>query len=89
MIDWYPILGNHEYPGQRTSCTGLQRSEPPLDHACPFTAPIRIEEKKGATVRIVWIDTAPLIDKYRNESATYPDACHQDMNDSWPGWTRC
>lgn len=25
-------------------------------------------------------DTAPLIDKYRNESATYPDACHQDMN---------
>ena len=36
MIDWYPVLGNHEYRGQHTSCTGLQRSEPPLDHACPL-----------------------------------------------------
>lgn len=37
-------------------------------------------EEKGATIRIVWIDTAPLIDKYRNETETYPDACRQDMN---------
>ena len=30
------------------------------------------------TIRVVWIDTAPLIDKYRNEKETYPDACKQD-----------
>jgi len=36
-------------------------------------------EDKGITIRIVWIDTAPMMDKYRNDSATYPDACKQDL----------
>ena len=35
-------------------------------------------EDKGTTLRVVWIDTAPMIDKYRNENRTYPDACKQD-----------
>ena len=78
MIDWYPVLGNHEYRGNTQAVrdySGVSRR---------WTMPARYYtktfEEKGATVRIVWIDTAPLIDKYRNESATYPDACHQDMN---------
>lgn len=37
-------------------------------------------EEKGATIRIVWIDTTPLIEKYRQESDKYPDACKQDVN---------
>ena len=36
-------------------------------------------DEDEATVRIVFIDTAPLIDKYRKNNATYPDACRQDM----------
>ena len=78
MIDWYPVLGNHEYRGNTQAVldySGVSRR---------WTMPARYYtktfEEKGATVRIVWIDTAPLIDKYRNESSTYPDACHQDMN---------
>ena len=34
--------------------------------------------KKDVTIRVVWIDTTPLIDKYRKESDQYPDACKQD-----------
>ena len=30
------------------------------------------------TIRVVWVDTAPMIDKYRNEKETSPDACQQD-----------
>ena len=40
----------------------------------------KVFEKKGTAIRFVMIDTAPLIDKYRNESETYPDACKQDMD---------
>lgn len=42
-------------------------------------------EDNGATIRILWVDTAPMIDKYRNESETYPDACKQDYQQqlSW------
>lgn len=35
-------------------------------------------EEKGTTLRVVWVDTAPMIDKYRQDSEQYPDACKQD-----------
>ena len=36
--------------------------------------------EEGTTVRIVWLDTTPLIDKYRQENDKYPDACLQDID---------
>lgn len=76
MIDWFPVLGNHEYRGNTQAVldyTNVSRR---------WTMPARYYTKtfteKGATIRIVWVDTAPMIDKYRNESETYPDACKQD-----------
>lgn len=76
MIDWFPVLGNHEYRGNTQAVldyTNVSRR---------WTMPARYYTKSfeddGITLRIVWIDTAPLIDKYRNDSATYPDACKQD-----------
>ena len=76
MIDWFPILGNHEYRGNTQAVldyTNISRR---------WTMPARYYTKtfadKDMTIRVVWIDTAPLIDKYRNEKETYPDACKQD-----------
>ena len=78
MIDWFPILGNHEYRGNTQAVldyTHISRR---------WTMPARYYtqtfEEKGATIRIVWIDTTPLIEKYRQESDKYPDACKQDVN---------
>ena len=45
MIDWYPVLGNHEYRGNTQAVldySGVSRrwlkmfSSAPLDHACPL-----------------------------------------------------
>lgn len=76
MIDWFPLLGNHEYRGNTQAV---------MDYSAVsrrWTMPARYYTKtfdaEGATLRVVWIDTAPLIDKYRNESETYPDARLQD-----------
>ena len=78
MIDWFPLLGNHEYRGNTQAVIDYSKV------SRRWTMPDRYYTKtfkdKGTTIRIVWIDTAPLIDKYRNESTTYPDACKQDMN---------
>lgn len=76
MIDWFPVLGNHEYRGNTQAVldyTNISRR-----WTMPARYYTRTFEYKGATIRIVWIDTAPMIDKYRNESETYPDACKQD-----------
>ena len=78
MIAWYPICGNHEYRGNTQAV---------IDYSCVsrrWEMPARYYTKafseEGTTVRIVWIDTTPLIDKYRQEFTKYPDACQQDID---------
>lgn len=76
MIDWFPLLGNHEYRGNTQAVidyTNVSRR-----WSMPASYYTRAFEDKGATLRIVWVDTAPMIDKYRNDSISYPDACKQD-----------
>ena len=78
MIDWFSILGNHEYRGNTQAVldyTNISRR-----WSMPDRYYTKVFEEKGATIRIVWIDTTPLIDKYRNESDKYPDAYKQDIS---------
>lgn len=77
MINWYPVLGNHEYRGNTQAV--LDYSNISRRWNMPARYYTKTFSEKGTTMRIVWIDTAPLIDKYRNENDTYPDACKQDM----------
>ncbi|MCF0192668.1 MAG: metallophosphoesterase [Prevotella sp.] len=90
MIPWYPILGNHEYRGNTQACLDYskvsRRWEMPARY---YTKVLDLPTEKAsasskgsnrttATLRLVFIDTTPLIDKYREDTATYPDACKQD-----------
>ena len=76
MIDWFPLLGNHEYRGN------TQAVQDYSNVSRRWTMPARYYTKtfadKDMTIRVVWIDTAPLIDKYRNEKRNLSDACKQD-----------
>ena len=40
----------------------------------------KVMEEDGTTLRLVMIDTAPLLDKYREDTEKYPDASRQDIN---------
>ena len=83
MIDWLPVLGNHEYRGNTQAVLDYaQRSRRWLMPARYYS---RVYENDGTTVRVVMIDTTPLIEKYRNDSITYPDACKQN-NDAQLQW---
>ena len=86
MIDWFPLLGNHEYRGNTQAV--LDYSNVSRRWTMPARYYTKTFEDKGATIRILWVDTAPMIDKYRNESDTYPDACKQDYRKQLAGWTR-
>lgn len=77
QVEWYPVLGNHEYRGY---------SQAVIDYSAKsrrWEMPARYYTKAfkdgGTSLRVVFIDTAPLIDKYRSKSSTYPDAEKQDM----------
>lgn len=77
MIDWFPLLGNHEYRGSTQAV--LDYGKVSRRWMMPSRYYSRVFSHKGVTLRVVFIDTTPLIDKYRNDPETYPDACRQDM----------
>ena len=77
MIDWLPVLGNHEYRGNTRAVLDYSlRSRRWVMRGRYYS---RVYESHGTTVRVVMIDTTPLIEKYRTDSITYPDACKQDI----------
>ena len=78
MIDWNAICGNHEYRGNTQAVVDYSRVSRRWDMPARYYTKAFSEE--GTTVRIVWIDTTPLIDKYRQEFTKYPDACQQDID---------
>lgn len=78
MIDWFPMLGNHEYRGNTQAV--LDYTNVSRRWSMPARYYTKTFEDKGTTVRFVIIDTTPLIDKYRKDTKTYPDASQQDMD---------
>lgn len=78
MIPWYAILGNHEYRGNTQAVIDYSKV------SARWNVPSRYYtfamENDGVTVRFVMVDTAPLLDKYREDTEKYPDACKQNMD---------
>lgn len=78
MIDWFPILGNHEYRGNTQAV--IDYTQVSRRWTMPARYYTRAFEDDGITLRIVCVDTPPMMDKYRNDSLTYPDARRQDLS---------
>ncbi len=78
MIPWYPVLGNHEYRGNTQAV--LDYADVSARWEMPARYYTKVLENDGITVRLVMVDTAPLLDKYREDTEKYPDACKQDMD---------
>ncbi len=76
MIDWLPVLGNHEYRGSTQAV--LDYSNKSRRWNMPARYYTKVYEEDGTTVRLVMVDTTPLMNKYREENEKYPDACKQD-----------
>ncbi len=78
QIEWYPVLGNHEYRGNTQAV--IDYSEVSRRWCMPdryYTQ--SYELKNGESIRFIYVDTPPLIDGYRKNAASYPDAGKQDL----------
>ena len=75
MIPWYPVLGNHEYRGNTQAV--LDYSSISRRWQMPARYYSKVFSKKNLSIRFVMIDTTPLIDRYRQDTLTYPDAVRQ------------
>ncbi len=78
MIPWYPVLGNHEYEG--TTRAVLEYSNVSRRWEMPNRYYVITRSiGKDVSVLLLFIDTTPLIDKYRNNQIEYADAWQQSM----------
>ncbi len=79
MLDWYPILGNHEYRGNTQAVLdygGVSRRW--VMPGRYYTKAFEVDD--DTSLRVVWVDTTPLIDKYHEEAEeSYRDIAAQDM----------
>lgn len=77
MVEWLPILGNHEYRGNTKAV--LDYSQISRRWCMPSKYYSRSFKDKHTSVKVILLDTAPLIDKYRMDVEDYPDAGKEDM----------
>lgn len=78
MIPWYPVCGNHEYRGNTQAV--VDYSNVSRRWMMPSKYYTKAFEDDGVTVRIIWIDTTPLIGRYRENTEKYPDASKQAID---------
>lgn len=76
MLDWFPILGNHEYRGNTQAC--IDYSAVSRRWEMPARYYTKVYRHGTMSIRLIWVDTTPLISKYRAETDKYPDAGRQD-----------
>jgi len=77
--EWYSVLGNHEYQGNTQAV--IDYSDISRRWVMPdryYTNSFVVND--SVSVRIVHIDTSPVIEKYRKDSTKYFDAWKQDHN---------
>lgn len=78
QVEWCPILGNHEYRGNTQAV--IDYSSTSRRWRMPSRYYTRIFDNDGTRVKVVFIDTTPIINKYHEASSEYPDACLQDTD---------
>ena len=77
MVEWYPVLGNHDYKGNpqaEVDYTKISRRWHMPDRY--YTVTKKINDSISAL--FVFLDTPPLISEYRDHPGEYPDAVKQD-----------
>ena len=77
MLAWYPICGNHEYRGNTQAVVDYAKVSRRWEMPAKYYT--KVLEDDGVTVRLVFVDTTPMIEKYRKDTEKYPDACKQDV----------
>lgn len=77
MLDWFPICGNHEYRGNTQAVIDYSKVNRRWMMSEKYYS--KVFNHNGTTLRVVFIDSTPLIDKYRKNPEVYPDAQKEDM----------
>lgn len=74
-LDWWAVAGNHEYRGNPQALIDYSKVNPRWNVPAKYYT--KIFKRGGVTIRLVMLDTTPMIERYR-KSEKYADAALQD-----------
>lgn len=77
QIEWLPVLGNHEYRGNTGAVIDYSGKSRRWTMADRYYSKVFVND--DTKIKVVFIDTAPIIDKYRADTTDYPDAARQNL----------
>lgn len=80
MLSWLPVLGNHEYRGNTQAVLDYSKVSRRWQIENRYYTKVFTDDDAGTSLRVVFIDTTPLIDSYRADGR-YPDAGKQDIDE--------
>jgi predicted MPP superfamily phosphohydrolase len=76
-VNWFPVLGNHDYHGNAQAQIDYSQVSRRWNFPSRYyTFTEETEDKK--TLRFVFIDTNPFVEKYRKSGGKYGDLLQQD-----------
>ena len=78
QVPWNAVCGNHEYRGNTQAV--IDYSEVSRRWDMPARYYSRTYADDGVSVKVIFIDTTPIIGKYHNKLAKYPDVASQDVD---------
>ncbi len=78
MLAWHPVLGNHEYEGNTQAVLDYAAISRRWEMPARYYA-ITEEVTDDVDALLLFIDTVPLIDKYRKSHDEHSDAAKQSM----------
>jgi tartrate-resistant acid phosphatase type 5 len=77
-VDWYPVLGNHDYHGNPQA--QIDYSAISQRWNLPSRYHTKVFSDDGIDIRLIFIDTNPLVKKYYKEAWDYADIAEQDTS---------
>ena len=79
MLEWFVVNGNHEYRGNTQAVLDYSKKSRRWIAPAKYYSKV-VEAGENEKALLAFIDTPPLLDKYREDTEKYPDACRQDMD---------
>lgn len=77
-VNWYAVLGNHEYRGEPQALIDYSKVNPRWN--MPSRYYTKVFKRGGVSVRLVMLDTTPMIERFRT-SETYSNAGLQNYKE--------
>jgi tartrate-resistant acid phosphatase type 5 len=79
QTEWFPVLGNHDYKGSpqaEIDYSKISRRWQMKDHYYTFARKVN----DSVSVRLIFLDTPPLVAEYHKRADEYPEIANQDTS---------